>query len=143
MATKKSTKKSTEKSAGKSGRKIASKKGTTKKDSSKSTAKRSQAGRKAAQKFGMAAAENLVGNCIGLGTASFIVRTAIGSSAFDIDKTLEQMGLISQNLRDDFKQRVLNAVRARPCTINDGDVPNGASTTAREVRDAIQSRSGR
>lgn len=83
------------------------------------------------------AAAAMQGNCVDISTAGFIVERAIGSSSFDIDKTLEQMGLISDNQRLIFKQQVLNDVRALGCTISDGAVPNDGKTTARAVRDAI------
>jgi hypothetical protein len=84
-----------------------------------------------------ATAEAVKGNCLDLATAGQIVENAVNSSAFDIDKTLEQMGLISPGRRQIFRQDVLNSVRNLGCQINDTSVPNAADDTARNVRDTI------
>ena len=82
-----------------------------------------------------AAAEK--GNCLDLSTAGQIVENAVNSSNFDIDRTLEQMGLITPGRRQIFRQDVANNVRNLGCQINDTSVPNAANDTARTVRDTI------
>jgi len=132
-------KKSAAVKAGKGGAK-GSAKGAAKGASKGSAAKGSGAKGVAATKMMTPAMQ---GNCVDISTAGFIVEQAIGSSNFDIDKTLEEMGLISDNMRLIFKQQVLNDVRSLGCTISDGDVPNDGNTTAREVRDAIHLKAGK
>jgi len=173
MATKKASKKSQKKSDKKNegqDKKRASKKSGNRNSaaSSKSSKKASAKGgtrKAAAQKSGSsngkkaakasarvremsAPADQLIGNCIGSGTAGTLIERAviavggISPSAFDIDKKFEQMGVISANQCTQVRQRVLNAVRAFPCTINDGAVTCAPGDKARAMRDAVVANAG-
>jgi hypothetical protein len=96
-----------------------------------------------------AVAEALIGNCIGFGTAGTFVERAvidvggINPADFDIDKKFEEMGVITPNHCALVRQRVLNSVRAFPCTIDDGDVSCDPGDKARVMRDAVQANAGK
>jgi hypothetical protein len=76
------------------------------------------------------------GDCLGLGRASEIVQEC-SRGPHDIDKTLEQVGLISDNERLVFRECVFDKVLSSECQISREDIPNDADTTLREVRDTI------
>lgn len=146
MTTKKHSKKSQKKSAAdKSGGKKAtaskSKKGTTKKATTKKGASKKGASKTVAAATASAA---LKGNCLGLVEAGAIVEHAVVSVGgidpgdYDIDKKMEQMGVITPNQCTLVKQMILNDVRAFPCKIDDGDISVEPSTVARALRDQVK-----
>jgi hypothetical protein len=75
--------------------------------------------------------------CIDALDAAFIVGGCLPSGTHENDDTLEQTGLISENLRLIFRECVFNGVTNRGCDITRGQIPNGATTTVGEVQDAI------
>lgn len=91
----------------------------------------------------------LVGNCLGLSEAGAIVRSAvvkeggISPSQYDVDKKLEEMGVITPDQCTIVKEMILEDVRAFPCDIDDGDVSFDPSTVARDIRDQVKDNSGR
>jgi hypothetical protein len=99
---------------------------------SKKGGARKAGARVAASKAGAAAA----GNCLSLFVASQIVEDAAGGP-HDFDKTLEQIGFISDNQRRIFREDVFEGVLDEGCEINRGEIPNGADNTLREVRNTI------
>src|SRR5258708_6347262 len=76
------------------------------------------------------------GDCLGLTRASEIVQECSGGP-HDIDKTLEEVGLISDDERLVFRECVYNKVLEHPCDIRRGDIPHDADTTLSEVADTI------
>ena len=75
--------------------------------------------------------------CIDAIDAAFIVGGCLPSGTHENDDTLEQTGLISDNLRQIFRECVFNGVINRGCDITRGQIPNGATTTVGQVQDAI------
>ena len=75
--------------------------------------------------------------CLDALDAAFIVGGCLPSGTHENDDTLEQTGLISENLRLIFRECVFNGVTNRGCDITRGQIPNGATTTVGEVQDAI------
>lgn len=75
--------------------------------------------------------------CIDAIDAAFIVGGCLPSGTHENDDTLEQTGLISENLRLIFRECVFNGVTNRGCDITRGQIPSGAATTVGEVQDAI------
>ena len=75
--------------------------------------------------------------CLDALDAAFIVGGCLPSGTHENDDTLEQTGLISENLRLIFRECVFNGVTNRGCKITRGQIPNGATTTVGEVQDAI------
>lgn len=69
--------------------------------------------------------------CLGLNRASEIVQECAGPH--DIDKTLEEVGLITDPERLVFRECVFNKVLAEGCQISRGDIPNDADTTLSSV----------
>jgi hypothetical protein len=96
---------------------------------------RKAGGRAAPSKAGVATA----GNCLSLLTSTQIVQDAAGGP-HDIDKSLEEIGFISDNQRRIFREDVFEGVLEEGCEINRGEIPNGADNTLREVRDTIKVR---
>lgn len=94
------------------------------------------AGKKGAMQKLAAAAES-AGNCLSFSRAGSIVQDCSGGP-HDIDDTLEQVGLITDNQRTVFRECVFNAVLSNGCKINRGDIPNAADDTLRKVRDTIK-----
>jgi hypothetical protein len=78
------------------------------------------------------------GACIDLITAGEIVQAAVPSGPHDIDTTLENAGLITDNQRRVFRADVVDKVSAHGCSIDEDDVPNSAATTLRAARTAVQ-----
>jgi hypothetical protein len=77
------------------------------------------------------------GECLSLGDAGQIVQDE-SNGPHDLDKSLEEVGLITDKLRDGFRDRVHQAVLSKGCHIDPRDIPNDADTTLREVRNTIQ-----
>ncbi|HZI62942.1 MAG TPA: hypothetical protein VFD62_19770 [Pyrinomonadaceae bacterium] len=75
--------------------------------------------------------------CLDALDAAFIVGGCLPSGTHENDDTLEQTGLISENLRLIFRECVFNGVTNRGCDITRGQIPNGANTTVGEVQDTI------
>ena len=75
-------------------------------------------------------------NCLGLNRASEIVQEC-AAGPHDIDKTLEEVGLITDAQRLVFRECVFNQVLASGCTISREDIPNDADTTLSDVIDTI------
>jgi len=75
--------------------------------------------------------------CLDALDAAFIVGGCLPSGTHENDDTLEQTGLISENLRLIFRECVFNGVSNRGCDITRGQIPNGATTTVGDVQDAI------
>ena len=74
--------------------------------------------------------------CLDLVDAGTIVQ-GCADGPHDIDLTLEQIGLISDNQRLIFRECVFNGVLASGCQISRSDIPNSADTTLRQVIVAI------
>ena len=55
----------------------------------------------------------------------------------DIDSTLEQAGFVTAGQRKVFCQSLADAIGSRPCNISVRKIPSAASTTLRQVRQAI------
>jgi hypothetical protein len=75
-------------------------------------------------------------NCLGLNSATDIVQECSGGP-HDIDKTLEEVGLITDPERLVFRECVFNKILAAGCQISRGDIPNDADTTLSDVIDTI------
>jgi hypothetical protein len=83
-----------------------------------------------------------VGTCLTLAEADAIVQDAIPDGPHDIDSTLEDAGLISDNQRRVFRDDVAQGVRNKGCAISRDEVPNAASNTLRDVRTVIKAKAG-
>jgi len=83
-----------------------------------------------------AAPINAAGDCLSFSRAGQIVQSC-SNGPHDIDDTLEEVGLITDNQRTIFRECVFNNVLANGCKISREDIPNGADNTLREVRDTI------
>jgi hypothetical protein len=86
--------------------------------------------------------EVAVGTCLDLGAAGEIVQAAIPGGPHDIDSSLEDAGLISPNQRTVFRERVVQGVEDRGCSIDGDAVPNTATTTLRQARTAVRDNAG-
>ena len=75
--------------------------------------------------------------CLSLTEAAFIVGGCLPSGNHTNDQTLEEAGLISENLRLIFRECVYNGVLGAGCNINRGQIPNDADTTIGEVIQAV------
>jgi hypothetical protein len=102
----------------------------------KKRAKRSskKAGAKARQ-LEATAADELAQPCLTLTKSAFIVGGCLPSGSHGPDDTLEETGLISENLRLIFRECVFNGVHNAGCEIDRGQIPNDADT---EVGDVVQ-----
>lgn len=103
--------------------------------------KRSAGKKGGARKAGARAAASkagarTAGNCLSLFVASQIVEDAAGGP-HDFDKSLEEIGFITDNHRRIFREDVYEGVLDEGCEINRGEIPNGADNTLREVRNTI------
>lgn len=105
--------------AGKGGAKKASKSGAAKKSMPQAAA----------------TAASLAQACLSLTASAFIVGGCLPSGSHGNDDTLEQTGLISENLRLIFRECVFNGVESAGCAIDRGQIPNDSDT---EVGDVIQ-----
>jgi hypothetical protein len=110
---------------------------------SKSGLKTKKTARKLRQpKTNVAAAAAAPGSCLDLATAGVIVQDAVPNGPQDIDKTLEEVGLISNDQRLIFREDVFDGVLEAGCKINRSDIPADGDNTLREVRDTIQATAG-
>ena len=113
-----------------------------KKKQSRPTKKQTRKPAKASKPRGSAAAAASVAEaaaqpCLDALDAAFIVGGCLPSGTHENDDTLEQTGLISENLRLIFRECVFNGVSNRGCDITRGQIPNGATATVGDVQDAI------
>ena len=76
--------------------------------------------------------------CLSVWKAFQIVNRCAPKPIEDIDKALEEVGLITPGLRKVFRECVFNSVLVAGCRIRRSQIPNSASTTFRDVRDAIR-----
>ncbi|HKQ06518.1 MAG TPA: hypothetical protein VJ464_15390 [Blastocatellia bacterium] len=81
--------------------------------------------------------------CLTLTQSAFIVGGCLPSGSHNSDQTLEEAGLITDNLRLIFRECVFNGVRQAGCDIHRSDIPNGADTKIFEVVVAVQENSSR
>jgi hypothetical protein len=82
------------------------------------------------------------GNCLTLSRAGVIVQEAVPNGPQDIDKTLEEVGLIIDDQRLVFREDVFDGVLEAGCQIDKSDIPMDGDNTLREVRDTIQAKAG-
>lgn len=113
----------------------------TKSDSETALTKK-KTDRKLRQPKSNVAAAAAPGTCLDLATAGMIVQDAIPNGPQDIDKTLEEVGLITDDQRLVFRESVFDGVTEAGCKINRGDIPADGDNTLREVRDTIQAKAG-
>jgi len=107
-------------------------KGGTKKAAAKTASKKGSTKTKPLT----AAAAALAGQpCLTLTKAAFIVGSCLPSGSHGPDDTLEQAGLITENLRLIFRECIFNSVHAEGCEIDRGQIPNDADT---EIGDVVQ-----
>jgi hypothetical protein len=83
-----------------------------------------------------AANAGVPGDCLSFSRAGRIVQDC-SKGPHDIDDTLEQVGLVTENQRLVFRECVFLKVLEQGCKISREDIPNGAENTLREVRDTI------
>lgn len=87
-----------------------------------------------------AAAKNVAGGapgeCLSFSRAGRIVQDC-ANGPHDIDDTLEEIGLITDNQRLVFRECVFQKVLEQGCKISREDIPSDAANTLREVRDTI------
>jgi len=75
--------------------------------------------------------------CLSQAEASFIVGGCLPSGSHNNDDTLEETGLITENLRAIFRECVFNGVNNAGCSIDRGQIPNSADTTVGTVIVAV------
>jgi hypothetical protein len=92
--------------------------------------------KKGGEKKGVAATASLAGACLSFSRAGRIVQEC-SNGPHDIDDTLEEVGLITDNQRLVFRECVFQKVLEHGCKISREDIPNEADNTLREVRDTI------
>lgn len=93
--------------------------------------------KKAAKKTKRQLTAGLAQPCLSQAEASFIVGGCLPSGNHHNDDTLEQTGLITENLRAIFRECVFNGVNAAGCSIDRGQIPNSANTTVGDVIEAV------
>jgi hypothetical protein len=111
-----------------------------KKSSTKKIGAKKKASKKASAKTNIltAAPEALAAApCINLAQAAFIVGGCLPSGSHGPDDTLEEAGLITDNLRSIFRECVFNGVDAQGCEIDRSDIPNDADTEIGDVVRAV------
>lgn len=101
----------------------------------KSDSKKGGAGKAGVQKEAASAA-GVPGGCLSFSRAGRIVQDC-SNGPHDIDDTLEEVGLITDNQRTVFRECVFQKVLEQGCKISRGDIPNDADSTLRDVRDTI------
>lgn len=72
--------------------------------------------------------------CLSLSTAGQIVQNAVPGGPHPMDKTLEEVGLISDDQRAVFQEHCYDGVLDAGCHINKSSIPADADTKLREVR---------
>ena len=98
----------------------------------------------AANRSASARERALIGNCLGLVEAGAIVKGAvvrvggIPSSAFDVDKKMEEMGVITANQCLIVRDLILDIVHEFPCQLGAGALSIDPSTKARAIRDQVK-----
>jgi hypothetical protein len=102
----------------------------------KSGAKKGAAKKGAAKKAAVAADAGPAIRCLSFSRAGRIVQEC-SDGPNDIDDTLEQVGLITENQRLVFRECVFLKVLGQGCKISRDDIPNAADDTLRKVRDTI------
>lgn len=75
--------------------------------------------------------------CLTLTQSAFIVGACLPSGSHGPDDKLEEVGLISDNLRLIFRECVFNGVDKAGCEIDRGQIPNDADTEIGEVVQAV------
>jgi hypothetical protein len=75
--------------------------------------------------------------CLTLSQAAFIVGGCLPSGSHGPDDTLEEAGLISENLRLIFRECVFNGVDREGCEIDRGQIPNDADMEIGDVVRAV------
>ena len=75
--------------------------------------------------------------CLSLTTAAFIVGGCLPSGSHTNDDTLEETGLITDPLRQIFRECVFNGVTNKGCDIDRSDIPIDADTLVGDVIDAV------
>ncbi|HEX8071581.1 MAG TPA: hypothetical protein VF546_16625 [Pyrinomonadaceae bacterium] len=93
------------------------------------------------KKGGAVKATALPGECLSLSRAGRIVQDCSGGP-HDVDDTLEEVGLITDNQRIVFRECVFQKVLEHGCKISRADIPNDADTTLRDVRNTISDLAG-
>lgn len=114
--------------------KTAGKKGGAKKTGAKKKSKKAAAKTKPKTAAAVALATQ---PCLSLAKSAFIVGSCLPSGSHGPDDTLEDAGLITENLRLIFRECVFNGVDREGCEIDRNDIPNDADTEIGEVVDAI------
>jgi hypothetical protein len=82
------------------------------------------------------ATKKAAGDCLGLVRASEIVQECSGGP-HDIDSTLEEVGLITDNERLVFRDCVFDKVLDHGCEISREDIPHDADTPLSTVANTI------
>lgn len=75
--------------------------------------------------------------CLTLAQSGFIVGGCLPAGSHGPDDTLEEAGLITENLRLIFRECVFNGVAAAGCRIERGQIPNDADTEIGDVVKAV------
>lgn len=75
--------------------------------------------------------------CLSLTTAAFIVGGCLLHGPHTNDDTLEETGLVTEPLRQIFRECVFNGVTKRDCNIDRADIPIDADTLVGDVIDAV------
>ena len=99
--------------------------------------KKAKAQRNGAGRVEAAAAAALSIGCLDAVDAAFIVGSCLLPGNHENDDTLEETGLISPNLRSIFRECVFNGVSSKGCSIQRGQIPNGADATVGDVKQAV------
>lgn len=113
-----------------------SKKGSAKKRAKK-TSKSSTAKKGRFEALEAMAAAELSQPCLTLTKSAFIVGGCLLPGSHGPDDTLEETGLITENLRLIFRECVFNGVHAANCEIDRGQIPNDADTEVGDVIEAV------
>jgi len=95
------------------------------------------ASKKSKPKSALSAEAELAQPCLTLTKAAFIVGGCLPSGTHGPDDTLEDAGLISENLRLIFRECLFNGVLAAGCEIDRGQIPNDADTEIGDVVKAV------
>ncbi len=83
------------------------------------------------------AADELTQPCLTLTKSAFIVGACLPSGSHGPEDTLEETGLISENLRLIFRECVFNGVHKAGCKIDRGQIPKDADTKVGDVVQAV------
>jgi hypothetical protein len=119
---------------------MAKTKNAGKKSGAKKIVAKKKASKKAAAKTKpktAAAAALAAQPCLTLTQAAFIVGGCLPSGSHGPSDTLEEVGLITENLRLIFRECVFNGLDAGGCEIARSEIPNDADTEIGEVIQAV------